>query len=496
MAVFQSAAGTAFRAENFGIDYAGAFSKTGNFHYQIFDQAANQSGLYLSFTDQTTHQYLGNITSTLPITLDHSTFDDPFDTSFYMNEAIRIYAGVTSDFAFYDYATGSAVLVGSLTGAVYSIAVVDSYQRVLTETQEISHMNSVASFPGVFAGDDTVTLGGLADYFCDPRGDLSLHMGGGDDLGLHMSGNADDQVTVWGDAGNDRISTDGGQGALFGGGGRDWITGYSDSAYDVYGGRNGDLIYLRRGVIHDDPGSGNDDYSGDGSGLALLTYETATRGIVVDLWNGFAHGRDIGNDTVVGLRQLRGGQGDDQLIGMPSLVLSEFGVTIWGDTGNDSITGTSQADHLFGEAGNDRLTGYDGADLLTGGAGNDRLSGSAGDDTLLGGSGRDVLTGEGGADIFAFNAINESSPLSPDRITDFAQTEDHIDLHRIDARGGGRDNAFDFIGTAAFTAAGQVRMVQSGGDTVIEMNTVGSTGAEMTLVLTGQWTLTAEDFVL
>jgi Ca2+-binding RTX toxin-like protein len=49
--------------------------------------------------------------------------------------------------------------------------------------------------------------------------------------------------------------------------------------------------------------------------------------------------------------------------------------------GNDTVTGTIEADTLSGYGGNDRLIGL---------AGNDRLDGGAGDDTLIGGLGDDV----------------------------------------------------------------------------------------------------------
>ena len=496
MTVFQTTAGTAFRAENFGLDSAGVFSKATFFYYQVSSHPPGVTQLYLSFADPISFAYTANIISILGFPLDHSTFDDTFDTPYYFNSELHSYRNITSDFAFYDYASGSEVLIGMLTGSVYDIDILDSYQRIRTEEDATHHINTVEAFTGLFMGDDQVTLGALADYFCDPQGSLDLKMGGGDDLGIHMPGNVGDIVTIRGEAGNDRIEAVGGSGALYGGSGRDTLVATSEGHYDIYCGVGGDAVYGHHVTIHDGAGSGNDSYSADGTGRAYLTYETATRGIVADLWNGFAQSREVGNDTVLGIRQLRGGQGDDQLMGNPVGVLSEFGVTIWGDTGNDSVTGTSQADLLFGDAGNDKLSGYDGSDRLNGGAGNDRLVGSGGDDTLLGGSGRDILTGDAGADRFQFYAVTDSTLTASDRITDFTLGQDLIDLKRVDARGGGADNAFAFIGTEGFTAAGQLRMFQSGGDTVIEANTSGTGGAELRLVLTGLWALTGADFLL
>jgi hypothetical protein len=53
----------------------------------------------------------------------------------------------------------------------------------------------------------------------------------------------------------------------------------------------------------------------------------------------------------------------------------------------------------------------------------------------------------------------------------------------IDAIAGGGDDAFSFIGGAAFSAAGQIRVIQSGADTLIQFNIAGSDGAEMTILL-------------
>ncbi|WP_088156777.1 calcium-binding protein [Inquilinus limosus] len=55
-------------------------------------------------------------------------------------------------------------------------------------------------------------------------------------------------------------------------------------------------------------------------------------------------------------------------------------------SGNDSITGSSQADVLMG---------FDGADIINGGDGNDTLRGGAGGDTLNGGTGSDFANYQG-----------------------------------------------------------------------------------------------------
>lgn len=60
-----------------------------------------------------------------------------------------------------------------------------------------------------------------------------------------------------------------------------------------------------------------------------------------------------------------------------------------GGNGNDTLTGTANADMLFGENGDDTLSGLDGNDLLCGGRGNDSLFGGTGADHFSGGQGAD-----------------------------------------------------------------------------------------------------------
>ena len=68
------------------------------------------------------------------------------------------------------------------------------------------------------------------------------------------------------------------------------------------------------------------------------------------------------------------------------------------------------------------------------GIGNDRLLGSYGNDNLNGGAGYDVMTGGTGYDAFVFDAVTNSVPGSyRDRITDFQEDIDHINLSKIDA---------------------------------------------------------------
>ena len=66
--------------------------------------------------------------------------------------------------------------------------------------------------------------------------------------------------------------------------------------------------------------------------------------------------------------------------------------------------------------------------IVVGTASADSLAGTVGDDTILGGGGADTLTGDAGADVFRYTGAGDSSTAGWDRITDFAQGSDRIEL--------------------------------------------------------------------
>jgi Ca2+-binding RTX toxin-like protein len=177
--------------------------------------------------------------------------------------------------------------------------------------------------------------------------------------------------------------------------------------------------------------NGNDLIDG-GAGIDDAVYNQATGSVEVDLALGSASGAN-GNDTLVGIENLRGSNFDDTLRGDGSNNVFE------GNGGNDLIEGRDGEDLFNGGAGNDTLDGgsqpanlpdgagnpgrqyfdiadYSGAtdrvavDLGAGTAagdasvGNDLLTaiegvrGSAYDDTLIGSAGDNIFRGNGGND--------------------------------------------------------------------------------------------------
>ena len=172
------------------------------------------------------------------------------------------------------------------------------------------------------------------------------------------------------------------------------------------------------------------------------------------------------------------------------------------------INGGRGEDRISGRRGDDTLIGWQKADDMFGGAGQDLLKAGSGNDTLTGGRGGDRLIGGRGGDVFDFNGIKESgvTGTARDVISGFtfdaapdATFIDRIDLSTIDANGAGPgDLPFTFIGPQAFDGEGQIRATQSGANTIIRVNTSGSGGTEMTIVLQNftATDLTAADFIL
>ena len=100
--------------------------------------------------------------------------------------------------------------------------------------------------------------------------------------------------------------------------------------------------------------------------------------------------------------------------------------------------------------------------------------------------------------IFVNDGIITSLPgPSHDIVTDFTQGEDNIYLYPIDANlGQGGNQDFTFIGENSFTGRGQVRFVAQGTDTIVQANNGGSLDADLEVLLTGSYKLTASDFTL
>lgn len=283
-------------------------------------------------------------------------------------------------------------------------------------------------------------------------------------------------------------------------------------------------VWSRLGPAYDTGGGANDKTLNIALGV---TIENAFGGSAGDIIRGNSARNLIrgnaGNDTIeggTGADTIEGGDGDDLLWGRnPGVVTADSADSISGGAGNDTIEGQDGNDRLYGNdgndsilgsSGNDSLYGHDGNDVLLGGTGNDYLSGSghsdsmqgeSGNDTLLGGSSRDTLDGGLGYDVFLYTDVTHSRPGSTNRDQIYfgspgAFAEDVIDVSQIDADASASGNqTFAFIGTAAFTGPGQIRVQTSGSHTLIQLNTNADLAADMEILSLDGSAFAPEDYI-
>ncbi len=269
--------------------------------------------------------------------------------------------------------------------------------------------------------------------------------------------------TLFGGSGSDTLVGDDLLNRIYAGKGDDRIYGYGGNdrlsggpGNDIISGGDGNDMFL----AGDD--TGNDRYVG-GPGNDLVTYAGAKAGVTINLATGVGNGTaaGLGTDTISGIERATGGAYNDTVIG----------------------------------------DGYD--NVLSGNGGNDTIDGGAGKDTLRGGVGLDRITGGAGADRFVFERGIEfggTTATTCDVVTDFSHAQgDTIVVNPIDAntRTPDVDDAFTFIGTAAFHGvAGELRYTASGANTLVLGDVNGDGQADFALLLLGAISLTKSDFVL
>ena len=139
-------------------------------------------------------------------------------------------------------------------------------------------------------------------------------------------------------------------------------------------------------------------------------------------------------------------------------------------------------------------------DVILGTTGNDTLTGTAIADLFLIGTGQDVITGGDGRDRFQFlpSALGPQAQNSF-TFTDFAPAAgERLDLSRIDAIAGtGANDAFAFIGTAAFTGTpGQLRWADLGTSRLIQGDVNGDSTADLTIFVNAAAPVDANWFAL
>ncbi|HAA60656.1 MAG TPA: hypothetical protein DCE39_06970 [Planctomycetaceae bacterium] len=299
-------------------------------------------------------------------------------------------------------------------------------------------------------GNDTMIGGQAADFLNGNGGNDRLDGDLGNDS---IQGGAGKDFVVGGE-GNDTLEGQGANDTLRGGPGDDNLdggangfdrvfeTGDADIAIDdtqMTGGFGTDVISNFEEVKFSG-GSGDNDFDASGfSGRAVL-------------WGG------PGDDTLTGTGnadRINGGPGNDSLVGggaSDTMFGGSGNDTLEGDGGNDvlygqrdddSLKGGVGEDSILGDGGDDTINGGDGNDTLRGGAGADRLSGWIGDDVLNGNSGRDILVGGTGDDRL-FGGSDRDTILGEDG-DDFIKGQSDEDVL---SGGTGDDKGVDFAVSA------------------------------------------------
>jgi Ca2+-binding RTX toxin-like protein len=320
------------------------------------------------------------------------------------------------------------------------------------------------------AGDDFLIgdtganrLDGLdgADVIRGGGGNDVIHGGAGDDIQL-VGNEGDDQI--FGDEGDDLMRGNSGVDSYDGGDGFDRVSFYALDATQgavadlrtqtiandgfgnaetmtsveglgagtrfadlFYGDDNHNLLFLGKG----DKGygyGGDDDFvmndapalADGGDGIDTLVQFSEVRLIDAN-HDGIAEEDLATHGVVVDLGQNKilddGWGGNGKIKNIENIGGSTFADTLIGDNGDNVVSGHEGNDVLSGAKGDDSLLGEDGDDSLDGGAGADRLAGGLGDD---------ILTGGKDADIFVVG-----SGEGHDRVTDFKNNVDHIELSGI-----------------------------------------------------------------
>ena len=282
----------------------------------------------------------------------------------------------------------------------------------------------------------------------------------GSNLSETITGNGEAN-RIEGRGGNDTIHAEGGVDTVLGGTGNDTID----------GGRGNDTLAGEAGIDTLDLRSWDTATIGPGDNV----FTTSITGAEVRLAESPLSLIPIDTDFSFGMDQAT-------LFGQQRFAIVTTTVVFEQDqiSGFENVIGTVRNDRIGGNRLDNRLEGRDGDDLIKAGGGND---------TVIGGGGVDRMFGGSGADTFVFQVESDSAFGAADTIVDFQRGVDKIDLSAIDANVLTNADQFTFIGTAAFSGAGQLRAVITGADQVTLLgNTDGDSFAEIAIRLTGDVT--------
>lgn len=390
------------------------------------------------------------------------------------------------------------------------------------------------------------------DYFIDGVGSLPPY-------DASIKGND----TIYGGGGSDSILIDGGNDKAYGGSGTDYFSVtaaqygtsqcYGDDGYDVWLVRDifeqgftrltaSKLIFdaahgieeVDFGLIELQGTSGNDVFNFSNTQLYFWNEDGSYANPVIDMGAGddrfvgsslegpghsiFGNG---GNDTITGFDMrdtLDGGTGADSLAGGfgedfylvdNALDVVMEGKPIFTEAGGDTVqtslgqyTLLANFEHLiYSGTGTFAGTGNTAANHIVGGIKADILDGGAGADTIEGGLGGDTLTGGTKADVFVFNSALGGSNV--DQLTDLNVSDDTIWLEKTGAGpfdavniGALSADAFKVYGTGAVDGNDRILYDSASGKIYYDADGSGSSGRILFATVAPGTALTSADFVV
>jgi Ca2+-binding RTX toxin-like protein len=354
------------------------------------------------------------------------------------------------------------------------------------------YFDGVFSQQNVFYGNESIDSFGSYDGYYTYGSSIFYGAGGNDDI--RHRGKVGSSASLYGGAGDDRLSGWGGNDYLEGGPGKDTLIG--NEGNDVlYDGDNGD---------GDDNfgGGGGDDLLVAGIGADILSGEAGNDTLYGGAGNDMLSGGD-GRDVLfgdAGADYMAGGVGDDfYSVDNASDVVVEYSsggydevysaVSYSMSFGVETMFLVGAAQNATGSSESNAIIGNDLDNIIDAGAGDfEFINGAGGNDLLIGGAGHDEIMGGAGNDIFRFTAVRDAfngSANVGDFIYDFTPGQDHIQL-----------NAAAFgIGTGANPLVAGVSFI-NGPDVTSAVPTLLYTQANGTLIYDADGTGTQAPVVL
>jgi Ca2+-binding RTX toxin-like protein len=413
---------------------ADTITLTGLAAYNLVGDAYNVSNLGDVYGGDDTLRSDAYLTSLTGFNLSGVLVGDVFDSDGYVVGGNDKITG--SNFAFLDELLSGDVWrqTGTTTGGKDTINGRAGHDFIAGDTA-VAAGTVVGGADKLNGGEDADVIAGdvLQGGNSGPFGSI----GPGDLLHIDITGGND---TIHGDEGNDVLAGDiyalgsitadsiihGGNDILVGGAG-------DDTLYGDFG--VGDVL-VPFGFFDDGGndtltgGAGNDtQYGGAGDDVFIIGAAADSVGELIAGGNGTDTIRftaTAGGQTLVLSNQVTGVEiaeitnAKGNFTGTAALGIDAshvgYGMTINGNKGANTLTGT----------------GFD--DALVGRAGDDTLVGRGGDDTLTGGAGKDLVNGGAGGDVFVYRSASDSTGTGYDTLTnaDFAADKWDV-IHAITA---------------------------------------------------------------